>query len=1199
MARLSIALFGPLCVTRDGEPLGGIYSDKVRALLAYLAVESGRPHRRETLAGLLWPESPERSARHSLSQALHNLRRALELDECGSDAMPCLVATPQSISLSAAPGCVDAVAFLALLEACETHDHPSLISCSACRERLQQAVALYRGDLLAGFSLQDSPAFEEWLLLQRERFRRQAVDALRALASPGASGDGSAPLDAARQWVTLEPLDDEARRGLMRALAGGGHRGAALVQFERFVDTLADELGVDPERATVALAEHIRDGALSLGGEEGASDAGLAAGALLAEPRAPPAFLSSPERYLPPLFVARERELAQLDGHLQTVLAGQPRVVFVTGEPGSGKTALLRAFQQGALAADGEMVTATGHCNAHTGLGDPYLAFREILAQLTGEVESAWAAGAISGEQARRLWGLAPETAQALAEAGPDLVGTLVSVGPLLERARAAGPVPWLGTLERLASDWQTRRVEQLRQAALFSQVTAVLQRLACRHPLVLVLEDLHWSDAGTVALLFHLGCHLANDRVLIVCSYRPAEVLAAAVDHASGNARHPLVPVVHEFARRFGEIEVDLNRADGQRFVDALIDSEPNALGSAFRTTLLRQCDGNALFTVEVLRDLQERGRLVRDARGHWVEAALQDSASLPARVEGVLAERIGRLPPPLQEALRVASVEGETFSVEVLAHVLGRESPGVVRWLSGDLSRTHHLVSPLEGPLAGTATLGRYRFRHILFQNYVYGTLDAIECAYLHRAVAEAIEATAHEDGDDHVLALARHYEEAGDADKASNYLQRAGDRAMRLVAFAEAEELYTRGLELLASVPQGRDRDAAEIDLLLRLAGARGISAGFADPRLADIARRALSLGERLQDDLSSYRALSVLLNYHIEAGAYEAATTEGETLQALARSLEDEDLAAWARNWCAWMWLFRGHFASAVRDVEPILALWKRGDLDALRARLNQRRPFVSRSLVTIVMALAPMGHYTRALGYLSEALELGRASAPGIDECFVAGLAAFFYCETRDYEKALRWALEYCALAERGGFATWSQVGRAYECWARAQMGEAHEVLQLARDLLARAEAQRYGSHLPGYLRVLADCCVAAGRPQEALATASRGLTLCAEHGYGQHLVPLHLARAQALLLLDPPDAIGAEAAFNDALAVARRQEAHLFELRAAVALGRLWSSQGRTDEARALVQPVYDWFTEGFDLPDLVEARELLAEVGS
>lgn len=154
------------------------------------------------------------------------------------------------------------------------------------------------------------------------------------------------------------------------------------------------------------------------------------------------------------------------------------------------------------------------------------------------------------------------------------------------------------------------------------------------------------------------------------------------------------------------------------------------------------------------------------------------------------------------------------------------------------------------------------------------------------------------------------------------------------------------------------------------------------------------------------------------------------------------------------------------------------------------------------------------------------------------------------------------------------------------------------MLDLARDLLARAEAQRYGSHLPGYLRVLADCCVAAGRAQEALATANRGVTLSVQQGYGQHLVPLHLARGRALLLLDSPDPAGAEAAYQEALAVARRQEARLFELRAAVALGRLWLSQGRTEEALALVQPVYNWFTEGFDLPDLVEARELLAELG-
>jgi tetratricopeptide (TPR) repeat protein len=380
-------------------------------------------------------------------------------------------------------------------------------------------------------------------------------------------------------------------------------------------------------------------------------------------------------------------------------------------------------------------------------------------------------------------------------------------------------------------------------------------------------------------------------------------------------------------------------------------------------------------------------------------------------------------------------------------------------------------------------------------------------------------------------------------------------------------------------------------------LRLVSPRGIIAGFSNPQLEDIGQRALSLAERLQDDLLTYRALFVLLNYHIETGAYQAATAESERMLALAQSLDDEDFAVWVRGMCGQIHMTTGQFAAVVSDVEPILARWKAGGLESLRARLNQRQLSVCTSLVRIIMALTPMGQSGRARGYLNEALEMGRAAGPGYDQCYLTGVVAFFHCDTRDHEKALKWSIKYRAQAEKAGIATHMQISRAFECWARGQMGEAQVVLDTVRDLLAHAEATNYRSVLPQFVFGLADCYLAAGRAQEALATASRGVNLCVQEGSQWFLVNLQLIRGKALLLLDPPDSAGAEAAFLEAIAVARRQEARLYELHAAVELGRLWLSQGRGAEARALVQPVYDWFTEGFELRDLVEARELLESV--
>jgi len=262
MSELVISLLGPLRVWLASEPVTGFCSDKARALLAYLAVEEGISHRREELAGLLWPGYPERSARQSLSQALFSLRSALRLS--ADDAPRLLLATRQELQLAPSPQVsIDASAFGALLQACSQHPHDDRGAgrCDECVARLQQVIELYGGEFLAGFTLADCSEFEEWLVVQRERYRRQAVEALRALVD-GHSERPLLPLSLAyaRRWAELEPLDEEAHRAVMRLLAMLGQRSAALAQFERCCQLLAQDLQLAPEPATCQLAAGIRSG---------------------------------------------------------------------------------------------------------------------------------------------------------------------------------------------------------------------------------------------------------------------------------------------------------------------------------------------------------------------------------------------------------------------------------------------------------------------------------------------------------------------------------------------------------------------------------------------------------------------------------------------------------------------------------------------------------------------------------------------------------------------------------------------------------------------------------------------------------------------------------------------------------------------------------------------------------------------------
>ncbi len=324
MAQLSLQLLGSLLVTLDGNPPAVPLWDKSLALLVYLALEPDRPHRREALAGLFWPEQPEAAARGSLRQALYLLQQAL-----GEEFF---LITARTVQLNPASRfLVDVATFRALVEACRRHPHRAMETCSACVERLEAAAALYRGDLLADFLLKDSIAFEEWALLQREQLQRQALQVLHTLAGYYARrGDYARMEEAARRQVALDPLDEQAHRQLLQALAWSGHPNAAVAHYHSLVALLQKELDVPPEGPTVALYEQIRAGAL-------------------ATPPPPP-------RYNWPVLLApllgREEKLAQLADWLQ---APAPRLITIVGTGGVGKTrlALAAAEQEPLLFADG------------------------------------------------------------------------------------------------------------------------------------------------------------------------------------------------------------------------------------------------------------------------------------------------------------------------------------------------------------------------------------------------------------------------------------------------------------------------------------------------------------------------------------------------------------------------------------------------------------------------------------------------------------------------------------------------------------------------------------------------------------------------------------------------------------------------------------------------------------------------------
>ncbi len=311
MARLSVRLLGTLQIALDGTPLTGFESDKERVLLAYLVEESQQPHRREKLAGLLWPERTEVAARSNLRRVLSNLRRLL--GDRTPSGPPFLLVTGQTVRLN--PDCdawVDSLTFAGLLRSLRQQP---------CTQ-LEEAIRLYQGDFLEGFSVADSPACEEWMILCRERYQRLMMEALRRLVEEyERQGHHERALELAWRQLDLEPWWEEAHRQLIRLLALSGRRSEALAQYVKCRHVLAEELDVEPSPETTGLYEQIRDQTLAVS-------------------------LPSPQRWPGPVhnlpltsgpFVGREAEIATVQGYLQDPAC---RLLTLFGAGGMGKTRL-------------------------------------------------------------------------------------------------------------------------------------------------------------------------------------------------------------------------------------------------------------------------------------------------------------------------------------------------------------------------------------------------------------------------------------------------------------------------------------------------------------------------------------------------------------------------------------------------------------------------------------------------------------------------------------------------------------------------------------------------------------------------------------------------------------------------------------------------------------------------------------------
>jgi tetratricopeptide (TPR) repeat protein len=441
--------------------------------------------------------------------------------------------------------------------------------------------------------------------------------------------------------------------------------------------------------------------------------------------------------------------------------------------------------------------------------------------------------GIISRELAARLALAIPWITECLLDHGPHLIDTLIPGGKLethLTHGYALHPknTTLLLRLQGQRARQASSTAQDIRQEYLFAEISSTLTAIAQRHPLMLLLDDLHWIDHSSAALLGHLAMRVKQSPILIIGSYRPEDLAQLqSVDEHGRHIQHPLKEVLSESKRQFGHNHIDLDHyAPGGEleFVNALLDVSVNDFTEAFRVQLASLTEGHPLFLVELLRDLREQGDIIQAGDGRWKDNQALSWENIPARVEGVIEKRIGRLPDELLGLLITGCVQGETFLAEVIAQVQEIDPRQVISQLSKDLDRQHRLIHESGLKLTGTDRLSQYRFRHNLFQKYLYGRLGAAERAYLHEAVGNVLEAlySGSECAEELPAAqLARHFQEARLHRKASRYLLLAGQQAARVLAFEEAAVYFERGITEIENLEHTPENSHLEYDLILELA------------------------------------------------------------------------------------------------------------------------------------------------------------------------------------------------------------------------------------------------------------------------------------------------------------------------------------------------------------------------------------------
>ena len=685
-----------------------------------------------------------------------------------------------------------------------------------------------------------------------------------------------------------------------------------------------------------------------------------------------------------------------------------------------------------------------------------------------------------------------------------------------------------------------------------------LIGRSSLSAPLLIAVEDLHWVDPTSEECLASLVEAMGTAPILLVTTYRPG--FRPPWAGQSNVIQLPLLP---------------LSLTESLGLVHGVLD--PGAVSDKVVSRILARAEGNPLFLEELSRATLER-------------SAGRSSDHVPATIEEVIGIRIDRLRPRARQLLRTAAVIGREVPMSLLRLVSQLPDEALQESLE-HLQRADFLYHTARAP-----SESGYTFRHGLFQEVAYAGLAAGDRRALHIRALESIERVYADSLGEQIESCARHALAGEARERAVSYSYQAGQKARARSAPAEANNHLRKGLDLLQTLPETLERDRQELDLQTAVGQILLATKGYGAPEVERSYTRALELCQRVGDTGQLASVLTGQWVFHLLRAEYQTTWAIAERLLTLAEAGRRSEFLLEAHVALGMTAIFLGEFVAARHHLELALTFYDS----------ESRRPFfydtdlgVS-SLAYLAWALWFLGYPDQALRRSSEGLALARSRerSATLSVAQALGLVASIHQVRGDARAALEFAEQTIAYSAERGFPYWVALGRITRSWALGEGGERKTGIAQIRESLDSYRATGATLGLTRYLTMLADMHRKDGQAADSLSLLTEAAALVQDTGERYHEAEIHRLQGEVALLGSGPDsARAAELFFERALDVARRQSAKSWELRAVISLARLWRDQGKIAEARALLAPVYSWFTEGMDTADPSEARALLEEL--